>query len=121
MFMPKLIQVLFGEAFLEAAKPARWLMVASLFQGTNAVAGNALRAMGRPGGPAMAELGGMILTAALLLLLLPGMGGLGAAIASLLAYALTTSIYAYLLISGLRQGDTPRARPGGRTRGKNEA
>lgn len=84
--MPWLLPLLFGDQYPGAVLPAQILMVAAVSQGINAVLGNCLRGLGRPGLPAIAEGIGVILTVGLLLLLLPIMGAVGAAITSLAAY-----------------------------------
>jgi O-antigen/teichoic acid export membrane protein len=95
--MPLILRILFGAGFSSSLVAARILVIASLFQGMNALLGNAMRSIGRPGGPAKAEGAGMIVTLALLFILLPRLGTVGAAIASLCAYACVSLAYGYLL------------------------
>ncbi len=87
---PWLVPAVFGASYGGAALPAAILLVASVFQGANAVLGNGLRALGLPGRPARAEAVGLAVTLALLGLLLPRFGAVGAATASLLAYTVVT-------------------------------
>jgi O-antigen/teichoic acid export membrane protein len=86
IFCPWLVRLIYGPAFQPATASTRVLFVAGLFQGGNAILGNGLRGLGFPGEPARAELFGMVLTIALLLVLLIPFGILGAALTSLLAY-----------------------------------
>ncbi len=99
MLFPTILHVLFGSAFQGALGAARVLLAASVFQGANAILGNSLRSLGRPGAPAMAETVGAAVTAGLLLLLLPSMRAMGAAVASLGAYATVTGIYCAALMA----------------------
>jgi O-antigen/teichoic acid export membrane protein len=107
-FMPQLVLLFFGPAFGGALVAARILTIASGFQGFNAVLGNAMRSMGRPGAPAIAESVGMAATLVLLVALLPSYGIIGAAVASLAAYALVTAAYLMLL-----KGRASETLPGG--------
>jgi O-antigen/teichoic acid export membrane protein len=102
--MPLILKVLFGPAFASSLVTARILIVASLFQGMNAIVGNSMRAIGRPGAPAIAEVIGMIVTAGLLIALLPAFGALGAAIASFVSYAVVTAMYIVLLSRNIGRG-----------------
>lgn len=104
---PWLVPAVFGAAYRLAVLPAAVLLVASLFQGANAVLGNGLRAIGLPGRPALAEAAGFVLTLGLLAILLPRFGAAGAAVSSLVAYASVTGIQTVLLCrsSGLSARD----------------
>jgi O-antigen/teichoic acid export membrane protein len=84
---PMAIVLLFGAGFRGAIPSALILVPAGAIAGLNMVAGEGLRGMGRPVEAMKAELGGLIVTAVSLALLLPSMGILGAALASLLSYA----------------------------------
>jgi O-antigen/teichoic acid export membrane protein len=97
VLMPWLLPAFFGVAYRPAVHSAQVLSFAALFQGVNAVLGNSLRSLGRPGPPAIAEAFGMVATIALLFLLLPVLGIMGAAIASLAAYALVGLLQFILL------------------------
>ncbi len=89
---PWVVPAVFGNAYRGAVLPAAILLLASLFQGANAVLGNGLRAVGLPGRPALAEASGFILTLGLLAVLLPRFGAVGAAVGSLVSYASVTAI-----------------------------
>ena len=92
-----LLPAVFGEAFRLSTLPAQVLLVAALFQGANAILGNGLRGLGRPGRPAIAEGVGAVVTIALLLVLLPRYGALGAAVGSLAAYAIVAGLQIRML------------------------
>ena len=94
---PWLVPLVFGAPYRGAILPAAVLLVASVFQGANAVLGNGLRSLGLPGRPARAEIAGFALTLGLLALLLPRFGAAGAAFASLVAYAAVTAIQTVFL------------------------
>jgi O-antigen/teichoic acid export membrane protein len=104
---PWLVPLVFGAPYRGAILPAAVLLVASVFQGANAVLGNGLRSLGLPGRPARAEVAGFALTLGLLALLLPRFGAAGAAFASLVAYAAVTAIQTVFLCrsSGLSVRD----------------
>lgn len=105
--IPWAIEKFFGAAYLPAAAPAQLLMVASLFQGQNAVMGNGLRGLGHPGKSTFAEGVGLLVTMFLLVALLPVFGIMGAAVASLCAYAFVTAAQLYFIarIAGFGLGD----------------
>ena len=92
--MPWFVPLVFGASYQPAVRPAQLLMFAGLFQGANTILGSSLRGLGHPGLPALAELTGMIVTAGLLWLLLPTWRILGAAYASLIAYAVVSVVLA---------------------------
>jgi O-antigen/teichoic acid export membrane protein len=92
--VPWLLPLLFGKDYGQAIAPAQILLVAAIFQGTNTVLGSGLRGLGQPGKTALAESAGLVVTVGLLLALLPGLGAIGAAIASLSAYALVMLVQA---------------------------
>jgi O-antigen/teichoic acid export membrane protein len=76
-----------------------------------------MRAIGRPGVPAIAEGIGLVATVALLLLLLPALGIVGAAIASLAAYSVVAGAYVVMIAYQPAMGSIRRtdaiAPPGG--------
>ena len=87
-----LVPAVFGRPYAHAVLPAQILLVATFFQGANAILGNTLRGLGLPGRPAAAEGLGSLLTVCLLVWLLPRFGALGAAAASLVAYGLVAFV-----------------------------
>jgi enterobacterial common antigen flippase len=94
MLMPWLLPLLLGREFMPASIPAQVLVVGSIFLGMNDVLAGGLRGMNRPGLPALAELCSLGMTALLLYFLLPRYGIMGAAVASVAAYATTFGIMA---------------------------
>jgi Na+-driven multidrug efflux pump len=60
-----------------------------LFSGAKEVLTGVARALGRPSIPSRAEMTGLVVTAVSLAVLLPVMGMMGAAVASLLSYGVT--------------------------------
>ncbi len=89
---PVVVPIVFGEPYRPSVLPAQVLLAAAFFQGANAILGNSLRVIGRPGRSSVAEAIGCAATVALLLVLLPRFGALGAAAASLAAYAAVTAL-----------------------------
>jgi O-antigen/teichoic acid export membrane protein len=87
---PLLIQVLFGKTYLDAVPVTRVLFAASVFLCTNYVVGAVLKAVGRPLDAGIAECLSLGVTAVGLVLLLPWLELIGAALTSLLAYCATT-------------------------------
>ena len=87
---PQLIHVFFKDAYLDAVNVARVLMVAAVVLSVNRVLGACLRALGRPLDAGIPELLALAVTVGGLAVLLPALGIMGAAIVSLLAYAVST-------------------------------
>ncbi|HAJ35401.1 MAG TPA: hypothetical protein DCL15_06875 [Chloroflexi bacterium] len=98
VLMPQLLPSLFGAAFLPAVLPAQVLIVAAVIQGIGATIGNGLRGAGLPGKAALAEANGLLLTVALLFLLLPSLGAMGAAITSLLSYVVVVFVEIWFMV-----------------------
>lgn len=96
---PALIRVLLGPAFLPAAPVARLLGLAAVALNASRVIGGGLKAANLALTSSMAEMLAGAATVAALLALLPWLGIMGAAIASLLSY--TTSL-AYLTCAARR-------------------
>jgi O-antigen/teichoic acid export membrane protein len=88
---PLLIDILFGPAFGPATTVTRVLVVGVIALSTNRALEAVLRAVGRPLDAGISELVALGVTAVALAVLLPLFGLIGAAIASLLAYATTTA------------------------------
>ncbi len=86
---PAVIRLLFGESFEGAANVSRVLLVAAVVLTTNRTLGAILNAVGRPLDAGVAELVALAVTVAGLAALLPTLGLMGAAIASLLAYVVS--------------------------------
>jgi O-antigen/teichoic acid export membrane protein len=86
---PMLIAVFFGPAFLAATPVAQVLVLASILLSINRVTSAGLRAFNRPFRAGVGDLLAAGVTVISLGLLVPRIGLMGAAIASLLAYAAT--------------------------------
>jgi O-antigen/teichoic acid export membrane protein len=89
VFTEPLLKFFFGHPFVSAANVARVLLVAAVILSTNRVLGAALAGLGRPLDQGIGELLAVAGTAASLALLLPRLGLLGAAIASVIAYGIS--------------------------------
>ena len=107
--IPFLVRVLFGNAFLGAVPSAQVLAFGSVLQGCNQLAGTLLRMLDRPGIPAICESAGLVVTVALLFLLLPRLGIVGAAIASLVAYASVLALHLMAIRWVVRSADSVRS------------
>lgn len=99
VMIPFLVPVVFGRTF-DSAVPVAWILLAANipFAGVTVLSA-ALTARGRPGSSAKAELLTLGVTVPGLLLLLPSLGGIGAALVSLVAYTLS---FTFLLLAGRR-------------------
>ncbi len=100
--MPVAIRLTFGDAFIPAVLPARILLFAGVFQGVNAILGNALRTLGNPTAAAIAEGWGLFATVVLLAMLLRPYGIVGAAVASLTAYATVSAVLIFYVVRARR-------------------
>lgn len=98
---PVVVPLVFGASFRPSVVPTQILLAAAFFQGANAILGNSLRAVGRPGRSSVAESVGAVATIALLVVLLPRFGALGAAVSSLAAYAAVTLMQFRFLTAAL--------------------
>ena len=86
------IKFAYGSAFFEAVPVARILVLAAAVAGLSGILGNGAKGIGKPLVLMYAEIGGLIVTAAGLPLLLPKFGIFGAGITSLLAYFVTCTL-----------------------------
>jgi O-antigen/teichoic acid export membrane protein len=93
--LPIGIPLLFGEAFSDAVPMALVLVAASVPLAGISVLSPSLTADGAPGVPSVGEIGALAVTIAGLALLLDPLGGVGAAITSLVAYSAS---FAYQLV-----------------------
>jgi O-antigen/teichoic acid export membrane protein len=104
---PFALRYMFGHSF-EAAEPMLLiLLVGSLMLALNAILSSAVSSAGHPGVAARAEIYAVLITVPGLLLLLGPLGGVGAAIVSVLAYGFT-DVYLVLGVKsrfGGRAGD----------------
>lgn len=86
---PQLLDLFFGGAFRQIAGVCRVLLVAGVFLAFMSLLVALLRGLGRPLDAGAAGVVGLVVTVVLLAALLPTLGLMGAAIASLVAYAVT--------------------------------
>jgi O-antigen/teichoic acid export membrane protein len=107
-----LLPLLFGSQFAPAVIPAYVLLVAGVFLGCSYVLSDGLRGLGFPGIPSLAEAMGVVVTVGGLLLLLPLAGVRGAALVSLLSYAVVT-LTMFLRFMGLSGRAEDRVVPAG--------
>jgi O-antigen/teichoic acid export membrane protein len=84
--IPVLVPLLYGQAYLPSVWPAEILTVATVFVGIGQAWGSSFRGGGAPKVPAVAEMISLLITCAGLIVLLPYLGIIGAAITSFLAY-----------------------------------
>ncbi|WP_372790229.1 oligosaccharide flippase family protein [Paraconexibacter sp.] len=84
-----MLRVLFGSEFTEAEPMLLILLAAQIPTVGTASLGYGLRTVGRPGLASAADFLALIITVPMLLLLLPVLGGEGAALTSLAAYSVT--------------------------------
>jgi O-antigen/teichoic acid export membrane protein len=95
--MPVFLPLAFGSAFRPAIPAALVLTVASGIASLNLIAGECIRGMGLPRLPLIAESLGLVFTFVLLALLLKPYQLMGAAVASLVSYAVVFATYLWLL------------------------
>ncbi len=94
---PLVVEVMFGSDFHPAVPLARILLVGNIFLTLDGVLGAGLFAAGRPGLRSVSQVVGAVITIVGLLVLIPAMGTTGAALVSLVAYAITSVITLALL------------------------
>ncbi len=97
-----LIEVAFGSAYAEGNPTLLVLLVAVVPLSIGRLIAADLKGRGRPGTVSLAAVVSVAVTVVLDLFLIPGMGIVGAAIASLVAYSLMTAalLYAYRVATG---------------------
>jgi O-antigen/teichoic acid export membrane protein len=98
--LPILIPVVFGSAFRGAVWPAEILLLGSFFVGAKQVLAGGAQALGDPWLSSKASLIAVAVTVALLLVLLPKIGIMGAAIATTTAYFAELTVVVYGLYRG---------------------
>jgi O-antigen/teichoic acid export membrane protein len=91
---PVVIPVVFGSAFAGAVPPALVLFAGAVPLAGSVLMNQGLLAIGRPGLTSIGELVAAALTVALLVLLLPALGAMGAAVTSVAAYTVNFLILA---------------------------
>lgn len=95
VLLPFIIPLVFGVGFKDAVLPAEVLLGGTLCIGGKEVLIGGVQAMGSPWLGSRAELISMVVTVILLIILLPKLGIMGAAIATFVAYALQFGIIVY--------------------------
>ena len=100
-----LIQFAYGDAFVAAVPVARVLVLAAAVAGLSGILGNGAKGIGKPLVLMYAEIGGLIVTAAGLPLLLPKLGILGAGITSLMAYFVTCLLLVFYFLKIRRKSN----------------
>lgn len=109
---PPVVVVFFGQDFAPAVPMVRVLFVAAIPSGLAAVAGAGLMALDRPGRLGVAQAVVAVVNVGVVVALVPVLGGMGAALASLVAYTLL-ALAAVVLFTrasglGLREVLVPR-------------
>jgi O-antigen/teichoic acid export membrane protein len=101
------VPLVFGSDF-KSAVPMIWMLLLAGFPlAGGVVLGSALTSFGRPGYTAWAQLVALVITVPGLFLLLPSMGGVGAALVSLLSY--TASFLMLVVVTWRQFGARPAA------------
>ena len=95
---PLVLRYLYGDSFLAATATMRILLLASVVLSISGIIISGLRGFGHPGLSTIARLASAVVTVVSLLLLLPRLGIVGAALASLLGYGVTMLIAAFWLV-----------------------
>lgn len=108
---PIMLRTLFGESFVAASGAFRWLLVAAVVWSASSIVIRGLQGFGHPGLTTIARFLSAIVTAIVLLLLLPRMGITGAAIASLIGYSVMLAVALFALIQRRRLGFWRYLRP----------
>jgi O-antigen/teichoic acid export membrane protein len=92
LITPWAITLVFGPAFHASIRPACVLVIAAAAATVNTVLEEGIRGLGRPGVVTRAEFVGLAVTFVALLVLLPRMGIMGAALASMMAYGTVSAV-----------------------------
>jgi O-antigen/teichoic acid export membrane protein len=101
---PFLIELLFGSSFSDAIGMAWILLAAGLPLAGATVLSQALTAAGRPGVPAIGEILALVVTVGGLVVLLPPLAGIGAALVSLGAYSVNFLVQLVVAAGEFRVG-----------------
>jgi O-antigen/teichoic acid export membrane protein len=108
---PFVLKYIYGESFLAATSSLRILLLASVVLSVGGVMISGLRGFGNPGLATIARLASAAVTVVSLLLLLPRLGIVGAAVASLLGYSMTMLISLFWLVRRKQVGVVSYLRP----------
>jgi lipopolysaccharide/colanic/teichoic acid biosynthesis glycosyltransferase/O-antigen/teichoic acid export membrane protein len=96
---PPLLPLVYGHDFAASVLPGQVLLLGLSVEGAAGVVTAYLYGRGRPGLNSLATFGGVVVTVALDLLLIPRLSLLGAAVASTAAYLVTTSLLIACFVS----------------------
>src|SRR6267142_5080921 len=108
---PYVLRYVYGEKFLAATATLRILLLASVVLSAGVILISGLRGFGHHGLSTIARLASAVVTVVSLLLLLPRLGIVGAALASLVGYAVTMVIAAFWLVRKKGLGVVSYLRP----------
>ncbi|MGH9928048.1 MAG: polysaccharide biosynthesis C-terminal domain-containing protein [Pyrinomonadaceae bacterium] len=108
---PYALRYVYGENFLAATSTLRILLLASVVLSAGGIMISGLRGFGNPGLATIARLASAVVTVVSLLLLLPRLGIVGAAVASLLGYSMTMLIGLFWLLRKTKLGFWGYLRP----------
>ncbi|HEX3085041.1 MAG TPA: oligosaccharide flippase family protein [Pyrinomonadaceae bacterium] len=89
---PYVLRLLFGEGFVPATSAFRWLLLAAGVWSCGSIVISGLRGFGHPGVSTLARFSASVVTGVTLVILLPRRGITGAAISSLIGYAVMLGI-----------------------------
>jgi O-antigen/teichoic acid export membrane protein len=103
-----IIPAVYGSQFDDAVAPARIIIVGLALDGVAGVITGLFYGIGRPGLNSWAMGAGLVVTVALDLLLIPGLGASGAAVASAVAY-LAAALALVVFFSSVRRAELGRA------------
>jgi O-antigen/teichoic acid export membrane protein len=96
---PIILRYVYGEAFMAATDSLRILLLASVVLGAGGIAISALNGFGYPGLSTIARVTSATVTVISLLILLPRLGIVGAALASLFGYSATLIVALFCLLN----------------------
>ncbi len=107
LITPWAITLVFGRAFHASIRPACVLVIAAAAATVNTVLEEGIRGLGHPAVVTRAEFAGLAVTFVALLVLLPTMGIMGAALASMLAYGTVSAVLLFesRSLTGCRMSD----------------
>jgi O-antigen/teichoic acid export membrane protein len=108
---PFILRILFGDSFVPATGAFRWLLAAAVVWSAATIVISGLQSFGYPGLSTIARFLSAVVTAPLLLFLLPRMGIEGAAIASLVGYSVMLLAALVALVRRRRLGFWRYLRP----------
>jgi O-antigen/teichoic acid export membrane protein len=94
---PWLLVRIYGSSFSEGVPAVQILVFGTVALGLNYVLSEALRGLNRPLGPALGEIGGLVVSLLALWVLLPRLGITGAALASTASYTTVSILLAHYL------------------------